>query len=249
MCLVFISFQVDRKTPVMIGANREESRRRPTTSPVCCRVGSTRCLLAGADHGPDGSFPELGTWLGINEAGLAVAVTNRHDGELASAQQVRSRGLLAVALLGFDRPADAAGWARAELSREGYGGCNFLIARAQEAIIVQAPGARRISVRSLEPGTHAMTNLDIDDRADPRIRFVHSKLDPVDFLSSATRICRDPAIVIAGAERGTVSSSVVRAGPSITLHHVIGDPTGRDYDEYRLLDRYDLSPEDWEPAA
>ncbi|MGO9814430.1 MAG: NRDE family protein, partial [Isosphaeraceae bacterium] len=61
----------------MIGANREESFRRPTTSPVCCRSGSIRCLVAGADHGPDGTFAEMGTWLGVNESGLVVAVTNR----------------------------------------------------------------------------------------------------------------------------------------------------------------------------
>ena len=103
MCLVFIAYRTDGCAPVMIGANREESRRRPVTSPVCCRVRSLRCLLAGADHGPDGTFPEMGTWLGVNEAGLAVAVTNRNDGELAWEDQTRSRGLLAVNLLGFDQ--------------------------------------------------------------------------------------------------------------------------------------------------
>ena len=106
MCLVFIGFRIEGCPPVMIGANREESRRRPMTSPVCCRAGSgsLRCLLAGADHGPDGTFPQMGTWLGVNEAGMAVAVTNRSDGELAWEDQTRSKGLLAVNLLGFDRP-------------------------------------------------------------------------------------------------------------------------------------------------
>jgi uncharacterized protein with NRDE domain len=235
MCLVFISFLVDRKTPVMIGANREESRRRPTTSPVCCRRRSVRCLVAGADHGPDGAFPEMGTWLGVNEAGLAVAVTNRHDGELAWADQVRSRGLLAVALLGFDQSEHAAAWARSELSQGGYGGSNILVASAEAALVVQAPGARRISMRGLEPGTHAMTNLDVDDMTDPRIRFVHDSLDPAHFIASAGRICRDPTVVISGAERGTVSSSLLLAGTEIALHHVMGDPTGREYQEYRLI--------------
>jgi uncharacterized protein with NRDE domain len=236
MCLVFISFQNDGSAPVKIGANREESRRRPTTSPVCCRQRGLRCLVAGADHGPDGSFPEMGTWLGVNEAGLAVAVTNRHDGELAWHEQIRSRGLLAVALLGFEEPGQAAQWAGAELSRGGYGGCNYLLASGRGALVVQAPGARRISVRSLEPGTHAMTNLDIDDLADPRIRFVHANLDTTDFVHSAARICRGPAIVLAGADRGTVSSSLLTTGAEITLYHLIGDPTGREYEVYRLIE-------------
>ena len=76
MCLVFLAFQVYDEDPVMLGANREESRRRPSTPPVCCRSGSSRCLLAGADRGPDGTFPEIGTWLGVNETGLVVAVQN-----------------------------------------------------------------------------------------------------------------------------------------------------------------------------
>ena len=117
MCLVFISFQTRGMAPVMIGANREEHRRRPRTSPVCCQSGSRRCLLAGADFGSEGSFPALGTWLGVNDAGLTVAVTNRGDGELPWAEQYRSRGLLAVNLLQYDDPGRAA----ARLSRSSKG--------------------------------------------------------------------------------------------------------------------------------
>src|SRR4051794_18091065 len=102
MCLVFLAFQVDPDLPVLLGANREEDRRRLSTPPVHDRSGSVRCLLAGADRGPDGSSPRIGTWLGVNEAGLVIAVTNRRDGEISPADQTRSRGWLAVALLGFE---------------------------------------------------------------------------------------------------------------------------------------------------
>ena len=105
-----------------------------------------RCLLAGADHGPDGSFPAMGTWLGVNEAGMAVAVTNRHDGELAWADQIRSRGLLAVALIDSVHPEDAVEAAQPTLAQGGYGGCNFLIADRRSAFVVQAPGPSRISM-------------------------------------------------------------------------------------------------------
>src|SRR5262249_11882518 len=121
MCLVFIGFQIEGCPPVMIGANREESRRRPMTSPVCSRIGpdSVRCLLAGADHGPDGALPRMGTWLGVNEAGMTVAVTNRSDGELVYEEQTRSKGLLAVDLLGFRHPGDAVQFASSELASGG----------------------------------------------------------------------------------------------------------------------------------
>jgi Transport and Golgi organisation 2 len=237
MCLVFIAYQIEGCVPVMIGANREESRRRPVTSPVCCRVRSLRCLLAGADHGPDGSFPHMGTWLGVNEAGIAVAVTNRHDGELAWEDQTRSKGLLAVDLLGFDDPAQASQYARAELARGGFGGCNYLIAGAGAAFVVQAPGASRVAVAELPPGIHAMTNLDLDAADDPRIQFVTSNLVPRDFLTSARRICRNDRIVIPGADRGTISSSVILVDEPIALDHILVDPRDRDAQQFRLTNR------------
>lgn len=235
MCLVFISFQTNGKGPVMIGANREESRRRPATSPVCCKQGRPRCLLAGADHGPDGSFPAIGTWLGVNECGMAVAVTNRHDGALSAADQISSRGLLAVSLLECVLPERAAEVAQSELAQGGYGGCNFLIADADCAFVVQAPGRSSVSVTRLEPGIHAMTNLDLDDD-DPRINLVRATLDPADFIESAGRLCRDNRIVVAGGHRGTVSSSLITADDDIVLYHIQGDPRDRPYQKYQLFE-------------
>jgi uncharacterized protein with NRDE domain len=236
MCLVFISIQAEGKGPVMIGANREESRLRPTTSPVCCTRNGLRCLLAGADHGPDGSFPEMGTWLGVNEAGMAIAVTNRHDGELAWADQTRSRGLLAVELIGTVQPADAALAARHALAQGGYGGCNFLVANRESAFVIEAPGPTRISVSRLHAGIHAMTNHDLDDHADARIQIVRATLDADNFAASAKRLCRDDRIVVSAADRGTISSSVILAGHEIVLRHKEGDPRTGEYQEFRLLD-------------
>jgi uncharacterized protein with NRDE domain len=233
MCLVFIAFQTDAQFPVLLGANREESRSRPTTSPVCAWSGSVRCLLAGADWGPDGTFPEFGTWLGVNETGLVVAVTNRRDGALAYEDQTRSRGLLAVSLLGFDDAEKAAWLARDELAGGGFGGSNFLIASPRAAFVVQAPGARRVEVAKLAPGIHAITNLDLDDGADPRIRFVHENLEPRQFSRSARRICRDDRIVIDGKERGTVSSSLIEVGGETRFHHLMGDPREGEYEVFR----------------
>lgn len=237
MCLVFIGFRVNDEHPVLIGANREESRRRPTTSPICCRSRSVRCLLAGADHGPDGSCPKMGTWLGVNETGLVVAVTNRRDGELSPAEQLRSRGWLAVALLGFEDPERAARFAQGDLAEGGYGGCDVLVANATAAFVVQAPGARRISTEELQPGVHAITNLDIDDGADPRIRIVHENLEPGRFVTSAQRICRDERIIVPGADRGTVSSSLIVVGGEVDFYHVQGDPRLGEYQVFRTFCR------------
>lgn len=238
MCLVFIGFRIEGCPPVLIGANREESRRRPMTSPVCRRAGpgSLRSLLAGADHGPDGTFPGMGTWLGVNEAGLAVAVTNRSDGQLAWEDQTRSKGLLAVDLLDLADPDEAMHFARSELASGGFGGCNYLLAGRDAAFVVEAPGASRIRIKNLGPGIHAMTNLDVDDRDDPRIRIVVAEFDPREFPASAARLCRDERIVVPGADRGTISSSLITIGAEILFDHIRGDPRGREYHRSRLPD-------------
>jgi uncharacterized protein with NRDE domain len=234
VCVVFLDYQAGRKTPLLLGANREESFRRPTTSPVCCRSGPFRCLLAGADHGPDGTFPEMGTWLGVNETGLIVAVTNRNDGELPWEEQVHSRGLLAVSLLGFDDPEQAARHAENKLSQGRFGGSNFLIASPKAGFIVHAPGAKRISVGAIDQGIHVITNLDLDDASDPRIRFVRDHLDTAQFVSSAQSICRNEMIIISGPDRGTVSSSQIIVGQEIVLHHLLGNPNRGAYHDFRL---------------
>jgi uncharacterized protein with NRDE domain len=235
MCLVFLAWHRNADVPVMVGANREESRRRPTTSPVCVRNRSLRCLLAGADTGPDGTFPEIGTWLGVNETGLVVAVTNRRDGELDWKDQVRSRGLLAVALLGYPDAEEAAQFAQGELMGGGFGGSNFLIASDQSAFVVQAPSAPKVVIETLSPGVHVLTNLDVNDAADPRIRYVQETLEPDHFITSARRICRDDRIVIWGAERDTVSSSLVTIGGEVGFYHVMGDPRDGEYEQFGLF--------------
>jgi hypothetical protein len=219
MCLVFLALQLERNHPVMIGANREEFYRRPTTSPVCCRNKGLRCLIAGADHGPDGTLPELGTWLGVNESGLAVAVTNRVDGELPWEAQTRSRGLLAMTLLGHDDPETAAEIAHQELTAGGFGGTNLLIAAPEGGFLIQAQGARHVTSRQLSAGVHAVSSLDREDYRDPRVDLVYQMLDPARFLDTAQQICRDQRILLRGPDRGTISSSIILVGSPIFLHH------------------------------
>ena len=82
-------------------------------------------------------------------------------------KRVPEEGLLAVLLLDSDRPDHAASVAKSALAGADTGGCNFLIAAADSAFIVQAPGPSRVAVSALEPGIHVMTNLDLDDDDDP----------------------------------------------------------------------------------
>jgi hypothetical protein len=62
-------------------------------------------------------------------------------------------------------------------------------------------------------------------------------LEPEKFVVSAQRICRDERIIIGGAERGTVSSSLALVGDEIRFYHTIGDPRGSEYEVFKPFRR------------
>src|SRR5882724_3169822 len=90
MCLLAIFYRMVDDAPLVVGANREEFYARPALPPQILD-GPVRAV-AGVDAQAGG------TWLGVNENGLLVAVTNRHQSLVPA--QPRSRGLLARELLG-----------------------------------------------------------------------------------------------------------------------------------------------------
>src|SRR5262245_33249274 len=117
MCLIALFFRVVEDAPLVVGANREEAFARGGEPPglydAAVRFVAGRDLVGG------------GTWLGVNEHGLLVAVTNRPKSDLPA--QPRSRGLLARDLLASRRSARAAAdLAALELGQNRYAGCNVL---------------------------------------------------------------------------------------------------------------------------
>ena len=79
-----------------------------------------------------------------------------------------------------------------------------------------------------------MTNLDSTTTPTRESNSSRTTLEPANFPASAGRLCRDDRIVVAGADRGTISSSVIVAGDEIALYHIEGDPQGREYQEFQL---------------
>ena len=69
MCTLAILYRVARNTPILLAANREESFSRPTQYPKI-QPGVPR-VVCGIDRQAGG------TWLGVNQFGLLVLVTNR----------------------------------------------------------------------------------------------------------------------------------------------------------------------------
>lgn len=226
MCWLAILFRVNPRLPLIVAANREESRRRPTRAPF--RWAGEPAIWAGRDEVAGG------TWLGINAAGLLAAVTNRPEAEFDAAR--RSRGLLCVDCLRRDSPAVARSFVTDELTRRRYNAFNLLCANPEEAWVASGPE----KYRALAPGVHVLSNFGgLDDDRLPVVREVRDRvgalrLDSPDIeilFDGLGRVCAatDGAVPLcrAGGDYGTVSSSLIaidRDGGLAAYWHAPGPP-------------------------
>ncbi len=238
MCLVALYFRACEDAPLVVGANREEDYARPGEPPQIlpgvCRA------VAGLD--PRGG----GTWLGVNEFGVLIAVTNRAKSNPPA--QPRSRGLLVRDLLGSRTAAHAADKAAAELGQNLYTGCNLICADGERAVIVH--GGDWLRVRFLPPGLHVLANHDINDGSDRRVGhalwwlgqrpYATAKqcLDALRDLCSQPGGPHGPPMTLHGEKRGTVSSTLVALRASLAKSvylHAQGPPDRTPYDDYSSL--------------
>jgi uncharacterized protein with NRDE domain len=237
MCLLALFYRVAEDAPVVAGANREEAYARGGEPPRVLE-GPVRAL-AGIDPVAGG------TWFGVNERGLLVAVTNRPRSEVPD--RPRSRGLLVRDLLGFPTARAAVDRAAAELGRDRYAGCNVLCADAEQAVVIHAGDWLR--VRPLPAGLHVLTNRDVNDTSDRRLGHAvwwlgQQAAGSGDECVAALRVLcaqnepADVAMCLHGPEGGTVSSSIValRQPPGQpTYLHAQGPPDCTPYADYSAL--------------
>lgn len=105
MCLLALQYKTARDAPVLVAQNREERYDRPSQPP---RIQSGRPrVVCGIDRKAGG------TWFGVNQHGMFVAVANRPKRCVPA--EPRSRGLLCRELLGTRTATDAAELAVKEL--------------------------------------------------------------------------------------------------------------------------------------
>jgi hypothetical protein len=241
MCLLGIAFRQFEEVPLLVLANREEFYARPTAGPrVFPRDGETPAWFGGID------LVAGGTWLGVNEFGLLVAVTNRQ--KQSHRENPPSRGLLCRSLLRFRDTTRAVAAAESAVRDNKYAGCNLLIADRDSAVVVEA-GDIFISTR-LDPGFHLLANAALNDDDDPRILRVRREFEQVrglgvaEWFAEARRVCplraegTEPAICLAGHDRGTVSSTIlgVARDPVVSRYwYALGPPDVTPYEEYTTL--------------
>jgi len=239
MCLVALFFRVAEDAPVVVGANREEAYARPGEPPQLLE-GSLR-IAAGLDP------RQGGTWLGVNERGVLVAVTNRRKSK--QPPQPRSRGLLVRDLLACPTAAAAVEVATRELDSNSYAGCNLLCVDSERAVVLH--GADWLRVRPLPPGAHVLANDDVNDGTEPRVGhamwWLHERTytDADDCLEALEELCAQsggetPPICLHGPDRGTVSSSLLALRQSLAdsvYRHAQGPPDRVPYEDYSDLFR------------
>jgi len=235
VCFVLTLFQVNPRYPLIVAANRDESRARPSTGPHRWPQSD---IWAGRDDVAGG------TWLGVNEGGLLVAITNRAG---APADPILpSRGQLCLAALRQPDLSTARATVEAELALRGYNAFNLLCATPAAGWVT----TWRRQSRCLTPGVHVITNHgDADNSADPatgRALAAVTKLDLTgdsldSLLHDLRRICSDTRgpnpICKPDGERGTVSSSLIALdehGRVAAYWHANGPPSREPYHQIDL---------------
>src|SRR5436309_8135874 len=160
MCTLVIMRRPGHQWPVVIGANRDEMIDRPALPPG--RHWPDRPeVVAGLDRLAGGS------WLGVNDWGVAAAVLNRH-GSLGPAPGQRSRGELVLEALDH-ADAVAAAEALSHLDPAAYRTFNLIIADNRDAFWLRHNGSDRIEARPLRDGLSLIAAGDIDDLSTPRL--------------------------------------------------------------------------------
>jgi uncharacterized protein with NRDE domain len=240
MCWIAVLFQVNAHYPLIVAANREESRTRPSRAPF--RWAGSPTVWAGRD--------ELagGTWLGVNATGLLAAVTNRPraaDSDSRDATR-RSRGLLCLDTLRCDSPGSARAFFGDELSARRFNPFNLLCASPAAGWV----GTWRGDVRDLAPGLHIVSNYgDVNDDTLPIVREARSRVASLDLatpdidelLGNLASVCASTdqpfPLSRAGGDYGTVSSSLVAVkadGTVAAYWHAPGPPSKVGFDRVDL---------------
>lgn len=202
VCTLALAWQVFPDSPVVVAANRDESLGRPSEPPGVLRKEPT--VIAPRD-GTAG-----GTWIGYNDTGLFVGITNRW----IDREGGRSRGQLVADCLGCRSVAEAVDHVRQSMTQYRYAGFNLVVADVDRAVLLEWDG--ELSVTDFEPGVHVVVNEghDADAPKAERIREAvrpGSETDAEEWFERTGAVLRDHDLdaCVHGEAFGTRSSSLV----------------------------------------
>lgn len=157
MCTLVLAHGLWPSAPLLVAANRDEAWRRKSESPRPGESGARR-IYAPRD------IQAGGTWLGVNDAGLFVGITNRF-GAPPDARK-RSRGLLVMEALAAstrDEAIDAA------FSRGARAHNPFHLAVADTSgVSILWDDGRTLQIEHRGPGVHVLTERSLGAVDHPR---------------------------------------------------------------------------------
>jgi hypothetical protein len=186
LCTLIAGLDVLGDGTLLIGANRDESPKRPATDPGVLRehprIVGGRDLIAG------------GTWLAIREGRFVTALMNRRPapGDARDPSAFRSRGLLCL-----DAAAEGPSWdaphaidpgtgerhpsrrdaALRVLARDAYAHCTLIgLGVDGEAWAIHAGHGGAPRTVTLAPGWHVITHADVDDSTEPRTAWLMERI-------------------------------------------------------------------------
>ena len=226
----------------MIAANRDEFLERPSEGPA----------LRATPHGVIAAPRDVragGTWLGLNGAGVFVAVTNRRCAEPDPGR--RSRGLLVVDALRWSSAGEAAERLEIEnLKPRAYNPFNLLVADSESCLLITYDDAPQLI--GLPPGAHVIGNTDPAAPRSPKLAALDREAEraagaaPDRVLRELAGICRshggngdvlDDACVHAG-DYGTRSSTLLQLADTqddSVFRYADGAPCCTKYDDFTPL--------------
>lgn len=162
MCTVVILHRPNHRWPVLLAANRDEAKARPWTPPA--RHWPDRAdVVAGRDETAGG------TWLGINDYGVAAGVLNR-PGTLGPATGQRSRGEVPLDALDHASAEDAVAALR-HLDDSAYRPFNLVIADRRGVFVLTSEGdGQALAVQAVGAGLHMVTAHGLNSTESARTR-------------------------------------------------------------------------------
>lgn len=154
MCTLVLAHRVFPTAPLVVAANRDEFLDRPSSGPRV-HAGSPRVLMPRDELAG-------GTWLGLNEHGLFVGITNRAGQE--NDPKRRSRGEIVVDALRA-RSAEDLHRHLARLDPGVYNGFHLLYSDGVDAFVTWSDG-QQLTQYVFAPGVHIVTerSMGADDR-------------------------------------------------------------------------------------
>ena len=215
MCLIALAWQADPRYSLVVAANRDEWRERPTEAAHWWEDHPQ--ILAGRD------LQAGGTWMGITKGGRFAAVTNFRDPSDKRSTALSRGTLVADFLLADGTPEAFLAGPRARAPRSSTASTSSSATHARLFYF----GSREPTPRAIAPGVHGLSNHLLDE---PWPKVVRAREGDAG-RARRTPIPRRALFDMLSDTRGADDSELPDTGVGIEWERRLSPPliTGADY--------------------